>query len=511
MEENTIIEKIKNMFLKNLICICIILMIIIIILLLLPNKTLTDNKKTEKNSTLSLTLQGNVNITILKGEKYIENGYFAYDSKEGDLTNKVKVEGVVNENIVGSYTLKYHVENKEGKIAETIRNIKVVADLSDVKIELDYEPKSLTNQFVTINLKISGDGYDFTLIPDGNISKLTEIKYKVSVNDEYLFSIKKKDGNVVEKKIKINNIDLIKPTGNCKSVVTTDKTEVTVNASDSSGIQKYIYTFGGNNYDSNSNKYSIKGIYRTVSVTVYDKASNYEVIKCDTVDNTWPTTITAVSGSSETPQHYNQNLHYNNLNYILYYPNNLNLSNKNPLVVFLHGGGECGSNIYDVFNSNTAFVNNMKSGIFKGAFFLAPQCNCQGAAWTYCYNDLKGLIDKIVTEYNIDNKRISISGHSWGGIGTYKMLEKYPNFFSAAALLAPSVGSVDYTNLKNVKIVVFTGTEDDLYYSSKTTAENLKSNGINIKFYPVNGVGHSVQPYVFNNTNTIEWMIAQSR
>ena len=458
----------------------------------------------------TIKLNGETNITLLKGSEYKEAGYSAYDSKDGDITRLVQVEGRVNSEIAGKYILKYKVYNTSGKSNEVVRIVNVVSDKSALEITYDIEPKTQTNGSVMIKLIITGDGYDFALDPNGEITKNNIILYSAKENDDYSFSIKKKDGTVVEENITISNIDTVKPTGSCKNVITTSTSKVTVTANDKSGIKKYVYNFENEKLESELAEKQINKVYRNVSVTVYDNASNYQVINCITVDNSWPVNITPTSAPTTSPKHYYQNLNYSNLNYILYYPDNLNLANKNALVVFLHGSGECGRNINGVFNPNTAFVNNMKSGKFQGAVFLAPQCDCSDG-WYGCLPNLKNLIDKVVNDYNIDSKRISITGHSLGGIGTYHAINKYPNFFSAGVIVAGTWGGTNFNNLKDIKMVSFIGDRDSMYNDAKRTVERALEKGVNIKLYVLEKEGHIIQSSVYDKTNTIEWMIAQSR
>lgn len=167
------------------------------------------------------------------------------------------------------------------------------------------------------------------------------------------------------------------------------------------------------------------------------------MINCIANDNTWPVKITPTVVSTTSPKNYNQDLKYESLNYILYYPDNLNLKKKNPLVIFLHGTDECGKDINKTFKGKySTFVNNMKSGSFKlDAIYLAPQCSCS-YGWTGCFPDLMKLIEQLVKKYNIDSDRISIAGHSLGGGAVYSILAKYPGFFSTGVVLAGTVNGL---------------------------------------------------------------------
>ena len=510
MENGSIVDTIKDFISRYIVFILVFLIVIVIVILLLPEKE--EQKPTPTESILTITLKGNMEVSVIKGETYQDPGYTAYDSKEGDLTSRVSVEGSVNSNVIGTYTIKYYVTNSTGKKAEATRTVNVIADNKDLTVDIDYNPKDLTNTEVEITLTATGDGFDFILDPEGNIVKENKLVYKATYNDEYVFSIKRKDGNVIEKSIEVKNIDKKKPTGSCKDTVTLEKSVIVVTAKDENGISKYSYNLNSKKYDSTSNTYTISGAVRNTSVTIYDKAGNYEVVSCITVDNTWP--IKQNQNYVQTSaKYYDKTRKYGRLNYLFYYPNDLNLNDKNALVIFLHGSGEFGSNINGSFNSNTAFANNMRDGKFQQrAVFLCPQCNSSSKSWKNdCFNDLKGLIDETVKKYNIDPDRISITGHSLGGGAVYDALAKWPGFFSAAAPLAPAGGSSNYAAMKGVKIAVFTGTNDGLYSSSKNTVTKLQAAGVEAKFYPLEGKGHAAQPPAFNEYNLIEWMIAQTR
>ena len=511
MEDESILETIKDFISRYIVFILVFLIVVVIIILLLPQGK-NDNQPVNHDSILSLTLKGNKEVSVVKGEQYQDPGYTAYDTKEGDLTSRVSVEGDVNSNVIGSYTINYRVTNSTGKIATATRIIKVIPDYKDLNVEIDYNPKELTNNDVEITIIATGDGFDFILDPEGNIVKENEFSYKVTSNDEYLFSIRRKDGDVIEKSIEIKNIDKKKPTGSCKDTVTLEKSVVVVTAKDENGIGKYNYNLNNQKYESTSNTYTVSGVARNASVTIYDKAGNYEIVSCITVDNTWP--IKQNQNYVQTSaKYYDKTGHLGRLNYLFYYPNDLNLKDKNALVIFLHGSGEFGSNIGGSFNSNTTFANNMRDGKFQQrAVFLCPQCNSSSKSWKNdCFGDLKTLIDRVVAQYNIDPNRISITGHSLGGGAVYDALAKWPGFFSAAAPLAPAGGSSNYAAMKGVKIAVFTGTNDGLYSSSKNTVTKLQQAGIEAKFYPLEGKGHAAQPPAFNEYNLIEWMIAQTR
>ena len=72
-----------------------------------------------------LTLKGSKNLSIYKGSGYSEAGYHAVDECDGDITANVVVEGKVNNQVPGTYTIVYKVADSAGNVAEAKRTITV--------------------------------------------------------------------------------------------------------------------------------------------------------------------------------------------------------------------------------------------------------------------------------------------------------------------------------------------------------------------------------------------------
>lgn len=72
-----------------------------------------------------LTLSGQKEITIKAGGEYSEPGYTAVDEEDGDLTDKVTVEGAVDRFSAGTYTVTYSVSDKYGNMSTDTRTVTV--------------------------------------------------------------------------------------------------------------------------------------------------------------------------------------------------------------------------------------------------------------------------------------------------------------------------------------------------------------------------------------------------
>lgn len=79
-----------------------------------------------------LNLNGEKTIYLKKGEPYIEAGFTANDSVDGELTSNVNISGGVNSEIVGNYSITYQVSDKAGNISTESRYIYVYEKQAEV-------------------------------------------------------------------------------------------------------------------------------------------------------------------------------------------------------------------------------------------------------------------------------------------------------------------------------------------------------------------------------------------
>lgn len=89
-----------------------------------------------------IILNGNIYDTIELNTNYTEPGFKAIDKKDGDITQKVVVKGLVNPNKTGNYHVKYEVIDKSGNIAKAERFVNVFNKI------IFLEGKYLVNEVV---------------------------------------------------------------------------------------------------------------------------------------------------------------------------------------------------------------------------------------------------------------------------------------------------------------------------------------------------------------------------
>ena len=202
------------------------------------------------------------------------------------------------------------------------------------------------------------------------------------------------------------------------------------------------------------------------------------------------------------------------LPYRMYLPENYNSSKKYPVLLFLHGLGENGTdNKKQLNNFEQAFT--VAGDILSKAIIICPQSQ-YGWRLHGESGDLaavKKLLDSIIKKYNGDKNRIYITGLSMGGYGTWRMLEEYGSYFAAGVPLCGWGNSFAASELANIPIWVFHGTEDptvNIASSEEMVRAITACGGSMIEFTRLSGVAHNAWDYAYTNREMFCWMFSQN-
>ena len=111
----------------------------------------------------------------------------------------------------------------------------------------------------------------------------------------------------------------------------------------------------------------------------------------------------------------------------------------------------------------------------------------------YSEKDVMNVLALVRREFNIDDRRIYLMGHSQGGGGARHLAEKYPDTWAAVALLAPALFNVQVTTeskIRKVPLLLAVGDKDSLITSSQAFSEQLKGLGIRHEYIEKPGLDH---------------------
>ncbi len=102
----------------------------------------------------ALVLKGGKKVILSIQEEYKEPGYEATDNVDGNLTDKVKVEGKVDSRKEGTYSLTYMVSDKSGNKKEMLREVVVT---KDSPVNMDPRDFTLDGYFNDVILEQTED------------------------------------------------------------------------------------------------------------------------------------------------------------------------------------------------------------------------------------------------------------------------------------------------------------------------------------------------------------------
>lgn len=126
-----------------------------------------------------------------------------------------------------------------------------------------------------------------------------------------------------------------------------------------------------------------------------------------------------------------------------------------PLVIWLHGGGEGGTDVRSVIFGNevTALFSEEFQEIMGGAYVLMPQSPTMwmqreedGVGSVYRETLMELIEDYVNQNPNIDPNRVYVGGCSNGGFMTMDLILHYPDYFAAAYPICGAYGSDNITD-----------------------------------------------------------------
>jgi predicted peptidase len=218
-------------------------------------------------------------------------------------------------------------------------------------------------------------------------------------------------------------------------------------------------------------------------------------------------------------------------------PENYDPAKKYPLVLFLHGRGEsgtdnekqlthgarmflqdsirknypaivvfpqCASNSY--WSNVQAVTSGSKTG--KRTFYFVPE-----GEPTASMKMLLGLVYNLQVRYQIKTDQQYVMGLSMGGMGTFELVKRMPGVFAAAIPICGGAHPATAPQLVKTKWWIFHGGKDDVVlpiYSEQmvTALEKAKAN-VQFKLFP--NANHNSWDPAFAEPGLLKWLFSQKK
>ena len=183
-------------------------------------------------------------------------------------------------------------------------------------------------------------------------------------------------------------------------------------------------------------------------------------------------------------------------------------SKRYPLLVFLHGVGQCGNDPNDLADWGPMPVLRDR----RDNPFLAVAPRCPYRDW-WRVDRLNDLLDEIAAKYRVDPSRIYITGLSMGGGGTWDYAAAFPQRIAAAVPICANGDYDDLTRLKDVPIWAFLGVKDPGVDASKAKVAfaTLKSLGADATLTAYEDGGHDIWDRAYRSDSLYTWLLAHQR
>ncbi|MBW6458591.1 MAG: prolyl oligopeptidase family serine peptidase [FCB group bacterium] len=238
-----------------------------------------------------------------------------------------------------------------------------------------------------------------------------------------------------------------------------------------------------------------------------------------------------ISPSEEALNTYEAKEYFNDRGETLLYrmltPQDIKANRKYPLVLFLHGAGERGNdNERQLIWGADMFLSGKNRSKYP-CFVIMPQCPEEkrwvevswgqgGHAMPEHPSETMALVialmEKIITEYPVDPRRIYVTGLSMGGYGTWDLISRMPDYFAAAVPICGGGDEAQANKLVDIPLWAFHSADDrtvPVERSRNMVNAVREAGGKKIRYTEYEDAGHGSWKPAYADPKLMRWMFRQ--
>ena len=218
------------------------------------------------------------------------------------------------------------------------------------------------------------------------------------------------------------------------------------------------------------------------------------------------------------------------LPYRILYPQSFDPQGSYPLVLFLHGAGERGSDNYKQLTHGISRFTTKEALENFPCIVIAPQCP-EEDYWSSAKIDRSSypldidfdyqresnlslkmaiaLVKNLMQHDYVDNDRIYLTGLSMGGMGSFEAIYREPELFSAAAIVCGGGDAAAYgSNPIKTRFWIFHGTDDIVVKVdySREMHTRLQELGADVRYTEYAGVNHNSWENAYAEPDFLKWL-----
>ena len=216
------------------------------------------------------------------------------------------------------------------------------------------------------------------------------------------------------------------------------------------------------------------------------------------------------------------------LPYRLYMPPSVPAEKKLPVVLFLHGAGERGSNNISQLTHGITPLLQYTIAAKDPVILIAPQCPI-GLQWVDTpWSNLShtmpeqpskpmrlalALLQETLRTRPVDLTRVYVTGISMGGYGTWDAAQRHPDWFAAAMPVCGGGDTACAERLKHMPIWIFHGDKDGAVpvKRARDMFAALKACDGQVQYREYPGRGHNVWTPTYDDQSVLAWLLAQRK
>ena len=195
--------------------------------------------------------------------------------------------------------------------------------------------------------------------------------------------------------------------------------------------------------------------------------------------------------------------------YIVFVPESYKGDKEFPVILFLHGAGESGT---DGKKQAAVGLGKAIRDMKEDFPFIAVFPQSQKGGWSASSVEGKramAILDEVLATYKTDKKRVYLTGLSMGGYGTWSHAAAYPERWAAIAPVCGGGDPKSAAKFKDVPCWCFHGDADKAVkvQQSRDMIKALKDAGGNPRYDEYPGVGHNSWDRAYGNAELYTWFL----
>jgi predicted peptidase len=216
------------------------------------------------------------------------------------------------------------------------------------------------------------------------------------------------------------------------------------------------------------------------------------------------------------------------LRYQVYVPPTYDKHTSLPVILFMHGSGERGSD--GLKQTQVGMPSQIRwHRDWFNAIVVMPQCPDDSVFRGVVADAVYAALEKSVKEFHGDRERLYATGLSMGAYGVWQEIVDHPGVFAAAVAVSGGLTpSADMDNLyvhvkgddpfaavaqltKGLPIWIFHGAKDDVVPTeqSRRLVQAMRDAGSDVKYTEYPDVGHGAWDPAYADQELWTWLFAQ--